>query len=116
MSEVKARKLCHCCDAAISLRPEHRSERCDAGMGEWESRSLSWHRHAGLTAYGEIKLGVTIGRFAVDLSLCRPATDFGRGFYTTTSLRRAKEAPAGVRPGGAAQLIREYIYLGSRLN
>jgi hypothetical protein len=51
-----------------------------------------------LTAYGKLKPEATIGRFAVNLSLCRPATDFGRGFYTTTSLHQAKEwANARVR-------------------
>jgi hypothetical protein len=61
-----------------------------------------------LTAHGRLHPGDKIDRFAVNLTLCRPATDFGRGFYTTTSLQQAKEwanarmrrvaAPAGLRP------------------
>jgi hypothetical protein len=36
--------------------------------------------------------------FVVNLALCRPATDFGQGFYTTTSLHQAREwANARVR-------------------
>ena len=62
-----------------------------------------------LTAYGELKPGVTIGRFAVDLSICRAATDFGRCFYTTTSLHQAKE-------WANARIRRVAISAGSGLN
>jgi hypothetical protein len=42
--------------------------------------------------------GTVLRGFVVNLSLCRPLTDFGQGFYTTTSLHQAREwANARVR-------------------
>ena len=42
--------------------------------------------------------GTVLSGFVVNLSLCRPLTDFGQGFYTTTSLHQAREwANARVR-------------------
>ncbi|WP_415020868.1 DUF3990 domain-containing protein [Aestuariivirga sp.] len=35
--------------------------------------------------------GHSIPSFGVDLSRCRPRTDFGRGFYLTTSLEQAEK-------------------------
>ena len=43
-----------------------------------------------LARHAPFRVGKVIP-FSVDLSLCRPATDFGRGFYTTTSLHQAKQ-------------------------
>jgi hypothetical protein len=53
----------------------------------------------------------TVGQvipFTVDLSLCRPATDFGQGFYVTTSLHQAKEwanAKQGRVAGGSLAVV-----------
>jgi hypothetical protein len=51
-----------------------------------------------IAAHGPFRVGGRLGSFAADLIYCRPATDFGRGFYTTTSLHQAREwANARVR-------------------
>src|SRR5688572_1936290 len=44
-----------------------------------------------LSAYGPLARGAALTGFRVNLALCRPATDFGQGFYTTTSLVQARE-------------------------
>lgn len=45
-----------------------------------------------LAAYGPLTSGAPLPRpFPISLRLCRPFTDFGQGFYTTTSLHQAKE-------------------------
>jgi Protein of unknown function (DUF3990) len=46
---------------------------------------------SALSAYGSVTAGTPLTGFQVNLALCRPATDFGRGFYTTTSLTQAQE-------------------------
>jgi hypothetical protein len=52
-----------------------------------------------LAAFGpSFHVGHRLGGFTVNLAICRPATDFGQGFYTTTSLHQAREwANARVR-------------------
>jgi hypothetical protein len=50
-----------------------------------------------LAGHGSLTPGSTLN-FIANLSYCRPATDFGQGFYTTTSLHQAREwANARVR-------------------
>lgn len=51
-----------------------------------------------LAAHGPFPVGSRLVRFAASLAHCRPVTDFGLGFYTTTSLHQAREwANARVR-------------------
>lgn len=45
---------------------------------------------SSLSGCGTIRIGGRLN-FTVQLSRCRPATDFGQGFYTTTSLTQARE-------------------------
>jgi hypothetical protein len=65
-----------------------------ASMPPWTSGNLIVYHgtdsHA-LASYGTIARNAVLNRFTVNLPLCRPATDFGQGFYTTTSLHQAKE-------------------------
>jgi hypothetical protein len=37
------------------------------------------------------KLGYTLNNFSVDLDKCRERTDFGKGFYLTTSFKQARD-------------------------
>jgi len=41
-------------------------------------------------------LGEYLEGFSIDLSLCRPRTDFGQGFYLTTSRKQAKNWASNV--------------------
>ncbi|MDH2346813.1 DUF3990 domain-containing protein [Bradyrhizobium sp. SSUT77] len=42
-----------------------------------------------LSSYNPVKGQLLVG-FTVDLDVCRPTTDFGKGFYLTTSLEQAR--------------------------
>lgn len=45
-----------------------------------------------------LSVGATLSNFTVELSRCRPDSDFGRGFYVTTNVLQAREwANARVR-------------------
>jgi hypothetical protein len=76
-------------------------------MPAWANGNLTVY-HAtdrqNLAAYGTLfGTGQRVSSYAVKLSLCRQATDFGQGFYTTTSLHQAREyANARVRRLAAA--------------
>jgi hypothetical protein len=59
--------------------------------------------------HGTLKASaVAIAKHGIQLALCRPLTDFGQGFYTTTSLRQARKwarQMAKARPGSAAAVL-----------
>jgi hypothetical protein len=72
-----------------------------AAMPPWSNGKLTvYHGTDTLTlaAHGPFKAGGSLAGFVANLANCRPATDFGTGFYTTTSLHQAREwANARVR-------------------
>jgi hypothetical protein len=75
-----------------------------------------------LLAWGAISQGQTLTGFRARLSLCRPATDFGQGFYVTTWDHQARQwanarvlrilAPTGPQPRAVVirfQLDRDWL-------
>lgn len=63
-------------------------------MPKWSSGSLKVYHGTdtqSLAAYGQISHNSVLTNFTVNLAICRPITDFGQGFYTTTSLHQARE-------------------------
>jgi hypothetical protein len=44
-----------------------------------------------LAAYGSLVLYAPLAGFAINITLCRPNTDFGRGFYLTTNDHQARQ-------------------------
>jgi hypothetical protein len=44
-----------------------------------------------LAAYGPLVLYAPLAGFAINITLCRPNTDFGRGFYLTTNDHQARQ-------------------------
>ena len=69
-------------------------------MPAWNNTPLTVYHGTDDVSSGRpgIRQGTVLRGFAVNLSICRPFTDFGRGFYTTTSLHQAREwANARVR-------------------
>lgn len=65
----------------------------------WANGTLTVYHGTDSQSWGAsgLAVGQTLGVGAT-LTQCRPATDFGLGFYTTTSLRQAREwANARVR-------------------
>lgn len=63
----------------------------------WPSRLLTLfhgtddHSIAGASFGPPLAPNTSLPRFAVSLSRCKPLTDFGQGFYTTTSFHQARE-------------------------
>lgn len=62
-------------------------------MPQWTNPRLTvYHgtdnRSAGLT--GPARVNASVG-FLPNLAFCRPFTDFGQGFYTTTNLHQARQ-------------------------
>lgn len=69
-------------------------------MPAWNNDPLTVYHGTDDVSLGQpgITRGTVLTGFVVNLSLCRPLTDFGQGFYTTTSLHQAREwANARVR-------------------
>jgi hypothetical protein len=70
-------------------------------MPAWSNAQLNVYHgtdDVSLGGTGGVSQGTALGGFVVNLALCRPLTDFGQGFYTTTSLHQAREwANARVR-------------------
>ena len=63
-------------------------------MPSWSNGNLTVYHGTntqGLAAHGPFKVGGSLAGFVADLKYCSPATDFGRGFYTTTWLHQARE-------------------------
>jgi hypothetical protein len=63
-------------------------------MPPWSNGKLTVYHGTdtlALSAYGPFQVGEPLAKFVVDLKRCDPLTDFGLGFYTTTSLRQARE-------------------------
>jgi len=63
-------------------------------MPSWSNGKLTvYHGTDTLTlgAHGPFEIGGSLAGFVANLANCRPATDFGTGFYTTTSLHQARE-------------------------
>lgn len=63
-------------------------------MALWSNGPLTlYHGTSSLTLVGSAGLiqGISASFFVPNLVLCRPFTDFGQGFYTTTSLGQARE-------------------------
>ena len=61
-------------------------------MPRWKNRPLRVFH--GTDSLSVPMTGSDVGdaaSFAVDLALCRPFTDFGQGFYTTTRLHQAEQ-------------------------
>jgi hypothetical protein len=69
-------------------------------MPAWNNKDLVVYHGTdtlALGGYGALAIGNSL-TFRVNLALCRQFTDFGQGFYTTTSLHQAKQwANARVR-------------------
>ena len=92
-------------------------------MPAWNNKDLVVYHGTddiSLRAQG-VPLGATL-QFTVNLALCRPFTDFGQGFYTTTSLHQARQwantrvlrsiAPTGPAPTAVVlsfQLSRDWL-------
>jgi hypothetical protein len=69
-------------------------------MPAWNNPPLTVYHGTDDVSLGRGRLtqGMVLRGFRVNLALCRPLTDFGQGFYTTTSLHQAREwANARVR-------------------
>jgi hypothetical protein len=69
-------------------------------MPTWNNKPLTVYHGTDDVSLGRpgVTQGTVLRGFVVNLSLCRPLTDFGQGFYTTTSLHQAREwANARVR-------------------
>lgn len=63
-------------------------------MATWSNGALALFHGTdtrSLSAYGSLAQSTALSGFAVNLGLCRPLTDFGRGFYTTSSVHQARE-------------------------
>jgi hypothetical protein len=61
-------------------------------MARWSNGSLAvYHGTDSVSANVAITAAGRPAPFSVQLSQCRPATDFGRGFYTTTSVHQAQQ-------------------------
>jgi hypothetical protein len=59
----------------------------------WANSPLVVYHGTDAASVGAIGLsaGIHVPTFMVDLGLCRPHTDFGQGFYTTTNLHQARQ-------------------------
>jgi hypothetical protein len=69
-------------------------------MPLWNNAALTVFHGTDDVSLGRsgVTQGTVLRGFVANLSLCRPLTDFGQGFYTTTSLHQAREwANARVR-------------------
>jgi Protein of unknown function (DUF3990) len=69
-------------------------------MPTWNNKPLTVYHGTDDVSLGRpgVTQGTVLRGFVVNLSLCRPLTDFGQGFYTITSLHQAREwANARVR-------------------
>jgi len=62
-------------------------------MPTWNNKPLTVYHGTDDASLGRpgVTQGTVLNGFVVNLSLCRPLTDFGQGFYTTTSLHQARE-------------------------
>lgn len=61
-------------------------------MAVWSSGGLTVYHGTDVVSASlpNIVLGQPVN-FGIRLNLCRPGTDFGQGFYTTTSLHQARQ-------------------------
>jgi hypothetical protein len=61
-------------------------------MPRWSNAPLLLYHGTDSQALSGLRLskGAALAAFAADLKHCRPNTDFGRGFYMTTSERQAR--------------------------
>ena len=69
-------------------------------MPAWNNIPLTVYHGTDDASLGQpgITQETVLAGFVMNLTLCRPLTDFGQGFYTTTSLHQAREwANARVR-------------------
>ena len=63
-------------------------------MPSWSNGKLTVYHGTNtqaLAAHAPFNVGRSLAGFGADLKCCRPVTDFGRGFYTTTWLHQARE-------------------------
>jgi hypothetical protein len=61
-------------------------------MASWSNGRLTvYHGTDAVSANLPVPVAGQQAPFSVQLSQCRPATDFGRGFYTTTSIHQARQ-------------------------
>jgi hypothetical protein len=63
-------------------------------MAEWNNGPLVVYHgtdSAALAAYGSLVSSSPLPAFKVDITLCRPNTDFGQGFYLTSHLHQARQ-------------------------
>jgi hypothetical protein len=61
-------------------------------MPLWNNAPLVAYHGTDLRSFSSLNpvMGQLLVGFVVDLNLCRPTTDFGRGFYLTTSWEQAR--------------------------
>jgi hypothetical protein len=59
-------------------------------MASWSNGRLTVY-HGTDVVSANLPVAGQQAPFSVQLSQCRPATDFGRGFYTTTSIHQARQ-------------------------
>ncbi|WP_158237552.1 DUF3990 domain-containing protein [Bradyrhizobium forestalis] len=68
-------------------------------MPQWNNKDLFVYHGTDSASVGVsdplgvplVASGATLSSFAVRLALCRPRTDFGRGFYVTTNPHQARQ-------------------------
>jgi len=61
-------------------------------MASWSNGRLTvYHGTDAVSANLPVPVAGQQAPFSVQLSQCRPATDFGRGFYTPTSIHQARQ-------------------------
>lgn len=62
-------------------------------MPRWSNPPLIVYHGTDAASAGALGLsaGTPLPSFAVNLALCRPHTDFGQGFYTTTNPHQARQ-------------------------
>jgi hypothetical protein len=62
-----------------------------ANLPQWTNPPLRVYHGTDSNSVGLVARGAGLPPFAVNLALCRPFSDFGQGFYTTTRLHQARQ-------------------------
>ncbi len=60
-------------------------------MPQWTNPPLRVYHGTDSNSVGLTARSASLPPFTVNLALCRPYTDFGQGFYTTTRLHQARQ-------------------------